>query len=469
MRPYHIVIKTFVCLSIVFITGCASLQNYARKADPARNYIAKGAYEKAITSFPEEARGANEVLIHLERGTILQGMGQFEASAKEFESAVAKVKGFESRAVISASKSTTQMGSLLINEQVQPYEGEDFEKILIHSLDAINYLMMDDLEGARVEIRNAYRRQKELYEKHYKAIRKAEEKAKGAGWRHSFIKADAGRLKNLEDKAASVHSVYQNAFAYYISSLVYELNNEQDEAYIDLKHAIKAAPDSIPIQKDLIRLSKELHYYDDLELWEKRFGTSGIDPKDGIDVVVVIGVGLAPVKEEVKFPIPIIRHGRKGIVFAALPVYRFEPTTTLAGMVGYGNTCIKTSRVLDVDATAARNLLDEFPILFAKQIARTSLKATATNRMGKEFGALGSLAGSVYSAVTEQADLRTWSTLPKQIQVVRLSIPKQTRELTIRTIPTGFTQRVGIPDNAQHVIVFGRATDSSLVIHTKIF
>jgi len=466
MKLHLLIINILAISFIVITTGCASLQNYTKKAVPVRSYIVAGSYENAITLFPEEPKGSNKVLIHMERGTILQGMGQFEASAKEFESAVAEIADFEARAVISASKSATQVGSLLINEQVQPYEGKDFEKILVHSLDAINYLMMDDLEGARVEIRNAYRRQKDLYEKHHKAIRKAEKKGKGAGWKNSFIKADKTRFKRLEAKAASIHSVYQNAFAYYISSLVYELNNEQDDAYIDLKHAIKAAPDSIPIQKDLIRLSKELHYYDDLESWEKRFGTSGVDPKDGIDVFVVIGVGLAPVKEEVKFPIPTTRGG---VVFVALPVYRFEPTTTLAGMVGYSNTCIKTSRVLDVDATAARNLLDDFPILFAKQIARTSLKAAATNRMGKEFGALGSLAGSVYSAVTEQADLRTWSTLPKEIQVARLSIPKQTRELTIRTIPTGFTQRVEIPDNAKHVIVLGRATDSSLVIHTKIF
>lgn len=468
MRPYHLIIEAFVCLFIILTTGCASLQNYTRKTEPARNYIAKGAYEKAITSFPEEVRGANEVLIHMERGTILQDMGQFEASVKEFELAAAKIDAFESRAVISASKSSSQVGSLLINEQVQPYEGEDFEKILIHTLDALNYLMMNDIEGARVEIRNAYRRQKELYEKHYKAIQKAEKKVKGASWKDSFMKADRARFKRLEAKAASVRSVYQNAFAYYISSFVYELAGEPDEAYIDLKHAIKAAPDSIPIQKDLIRLSKELHYYDDLESWERRFGKLNIGPQDGADVFVVLGVGLAPIKEEVKFPIPI-HYGRRGVVFAALPVYRFEPTTTLAGMVGYGNTRIKTSKVLDVDATAARNLLDEFPILFAKQIARTSIKAAATNRMSKEFGPLGGVVGSVVSAVTEQADLRTWSTLPKEIQVARLFIPNRTTGLTIRVTPTGFTRRIEIPDNARHVIVLGRATDSSLVIHTKIF
>lgn len=466
MRLYLLIINMLAISFIVITTGCASLQNYTKKTAPVRNYVALGAYEKAITSFPQEPKGSNKVLTHMERGTILQGMGQFEASAKEFESAAREIATFEARAVISASKSTTQIGSLLINEQIQPYEGKDFEKILIHAFDAINYLMMGDTEGARVEIRNAYRRQKELYEKHYKAIQKAEKKAKGASWRHSFIKADAGRLKNLEDKAASIHSVYQNAFAYYISSLVYELTGETDDAYIDLKHAIKAAPDSIPIQKDLIRLSKELHYWDDLELWEKRFDNLNIECRDGIDVFVVLGVGLAPVKEEVKFPIPTTKGG---IAFAALPVYRFEPATTLAGMVGYNSTCIKTSRVLAVDATAARNLLDEFPILFAKQVARTSLKAAATNRMKKEFGGLGSLAGSVYSAVTEQADLRTWSTLPKEIQVARLFIPKQTRELTIRTIPAGVTRKIEIPDNTKHVIVFGRATDSSLVIHTKIF
>ncbi len=41
----------------------------------------------------------------------------------------------------------------------------------------------------------------------------------------------------------------------------------------------------------------------------------------------------------------------------------------------------ETSTVFDVDAVAARNLLDDFPIIFTKQIVRSYLKARMTIRL----------------------------------------------------------------------------------------
>jgi hypothetical protein len=446
--------------------GCSSLQNYTHKTAPARMSIDRGDFQGALATFPEKsARGKDEVLVRLERGMILQDGGKFALSSSEFEQADRKMGEFEEKAMISAGRTAYQAGTLLINEQVMPYEGEDFEKILLHALDAVNYLMRGDLEGARVEIRKSYQKQEELSEKHAKDLEKAEKEAGSQDWERSFQQADYRGYERLKQKAASVYSVYHNAFASYISALVYELTGEPDEAYIDLKKAIIASPQSRSIQKDLIRLSRKLNNPEDTRQWEERFGIVGNIPKKSIDVFVIFSTGLGPYKEAISFPIPI----HEGLVFASLPVYSFTPSAPSSGTIVSDGMSVETSVVFDTDATAARNLLDDFPIIFVKQIARSYLKAQATSQLAHEHGDWGAIIGTLFSGITERADLRTWSSLPKEIQVGRAFLPQSTKEILIRALPAGFYTAVPVPSGASHLIVLCRATDIGLNIYTKSF
>jgi hypothetical protein len=448
------------------ISGCSSLQNYTHKVAPARASIMAGNFQGALETFPEEsAEGKDEVLIRLERGIILQDLGEFAQSSVEFEKAAAKRKDIDDKAVISASKTASQVGTLLINEQIMPYEGEDFEIILLHALNAMNYLMKGDLEGARVEVRKSYERQTQLSENHEKELQEAQKDTHSADWENSFTKADRQGYDGLKEKAGGVYGVYHNAFASYISALVYELGGESDDAYIDIKKAFDAYPSCPSLQRDLIRLSRKIGFRQDQELWEKKFGKAMKTEKDAIDVFVVFSYGLAPYKVPLTLPIPTAH----GFVFASLPIYQFSPSIIHGGRVTTGNMSEETSTVFDVDAVAARNLLDDFPIIFTKQIVRSYLKATMTSRLAKDHGIGGAIFGTLFSVITERADLRAWSMLPKQIQVARLFVPKSTKDISIEYVPGQASSTVQIPQGASHVIVYCRATENGLAIYTKSF
>jgi len=467
MKTYHPRLLFSLSIILLVATGCADLGSYTRMTDQARLSISQGRFEDALMVFPEKsARGRNEVLVRLERGLLLQNMGRYDESAREFELAAAKIKGYEGKAVISATRTTSQIGSLVLNEKVMPYEGEDFEKIFIHAFDAVNYLMEGDLEGARVEIRNAYQRQNELYAKHQKELDKAAKESKGASWEQSFQRADRSKYEELRQKSDSVLSIYQNAFAYYVSSLVYELGGEKDEAYIDLKKGILAAPGAKSIQRDLIRLSRDLGYPDDERKWQADYGNLESGYGGGVDVFVIFQHGAAPVKEALQFPIPL---SEGGFVFTSLPVYRFIPSGTRSCTVTSEGRDFETSPVSDIDAIASRNLLDRYPILFAKQVARSYFKARMTNRLSKDYGAVGAITGTLASAITEQADLRTWAVLPKEIQVARIFIPKEIRKITVKSIPTGHEHVVDVNEGTPHLIVLCRDTDAGLSLRTKAY
>jgi hypothetical protein len=262
------IIATIAWLSLLLaISGCSSLQSYTYKVAPARASIVAGNFQGALATFPEEsAQGKDEILMRFERGMILQELGEFDKSSAEFEQAAGKIKDIDERAVISASKTASQAGTLLINEQVMPYEGQDFEILLLHALNAMNYLMKGDLEGARVEVRKSYERQTQLSEKHEKELQEAQKDTHSADWETSLVQADRQGYEGLKQKAGSVNSVYHNAFASYISALVYELVGESDDAYIDIKKAFDDYPSCPSLQRDLIRLSRKIGFRQDQEL-----------------------------------------------------------------------------------------------------------------------------------------------------------------------------------------------------------
>jgi uncharacterized protein len=452
------------------LSGCAAFSNYTKNTEKARVSIAQGNFQQALKVFPESsAKGGNEILIRMERGTLLQATDDYQNSAKEFELAARLITDQENKAVISASKTASQAASLLVNEKVIPYEGQDFEKVMVHTLDALNYLMMGNTEDARVEIRNSYRTQQDLYNAHYKDIEKAKKDSQGVNYEDSFKDSSSDSYNRMKQTASSVVSVYQNAFAYYISSLVYELNGEEDEAYIDLKKAILSAPNCTAVQKDLIRMSRDLGYRDDLDKWQNQFGKNAPFPKDSIDIFVVFELGLAPFREQFKLVLPI---PTVGLVSVAVPVYAYVPSLVTGGYVTANGRSDGTSIVSDTDAIASRNLLDDYPILLAKQAVRAAIKGTATREAGKQYGGWVQLAAGIAFAITEQADLRTWSTLPKQIHTARLFVPKGTSEFTVTAlpgVPGRFSETVQIPANARHIVVLARASESNITVSSKSF
>ena len=440
---------------------------YRRMTDQARADLLGGRFEDALAVFPEKrARGRSEVLVRLERGILFQQLGRYDDSSGEFHLAVSKMRQYEDRALISASKTAAQAGSLLLNEQVKPYEGEDFEKILVHAYNALNYLMKGDLDGARVEIRNAYTRQTELAEKHEKALGKAREENPPVSWEDAFQRADKARYEGLRDKAGDVRNIYRNAFASYLSSLVYELGGEDDEAYIDLKKGIEAAPWSREIQRDLIRMSRRLNIPADTGKLEAAYGKGDRDYGRGIDVFVIFQQGAAPEKEALNLPIPL---SRGGLAFASLPVYAFSPASRIRGEVAWDTRSCETSTLCDIEAVASRCLLDQFPILFAKQVARSYLKGRMTGNLSREYGAAGALGGTLAALFTEGADLRSWAMLPGEIQVARVFVPERTGTLSIKALPSHGEEHVIIPEKTRHLIVLCRATDAGLSIRTKAY
>ncbi len=431
--------KRLLILILICCCGCAG---YGTRVIKARQAVALGDYETALAQFP--ANGRDKLLYALERGLIQQKMGSYQASRTDLQLADDLIRKIEERAVISGREVTAQAGALLVNENVTEYQGEDFEKILLHTHAALNYLMLGDTEGARVEIRRSYTRQQQLLKKHEKEIQQS----------------DANPLADPAYDAVkkiAAASAYQSAFGYYVSAYVYELNREPDAAYIDLKQAIKAAPDCKPIQHDLLRLSRELGF--DHELWTEKFGP--YQEQGGREVMLVMCSGQAPLKEEFSFAWPVAGS----IVFISLPVYnRFEPPARPL-TVRAGDKTYQTAPLSNIQAMAARNLLDQMPILITKQLARAYAKSTITRQLGESYGISGDIFSFIATAVSERADLRSWSSLPAEVQVARIWVPAATDQIYLKYAAREYPVSI----NGRSTLIFCHASQSGLAINKKEF
>ena len=119
--------------------------------------------------------------------------------------------------------------------------------------------------------------------------------------------------------------------------------------------------------------------------------------------------------------------------------------------------------ICNMDAVIGRDFRSELPGMITRTLASAALKATATTEIGDKVGDIGTMAGTVYQIFSTQADLRTWTSLPKSFAVTRIETPAD-RKLTLLVGPqksdvTVNTGRVNV------VYVKGFANGAPLKIH----
>ena len=136
-------------------TGCASLfpgigsggglPDYERNL---RRALAAGRYEQALGALSDSTARIGDELLRLQfRGLAAHYAGQPRASSDALESAAFLAEERYTRSL------TNEALSLLTNDRIRPYRPSDVERLLIHHYGALNYLAAGDPEEAAVEAR----------------------------------------------------------------------------------------------------------------------------------------------------------------------------------------------------------------------------------------------------------------------------------------------------------------------------
>jgi hypothetical protein len=362
-----------------------------------------------------------------ESGTCALAAGDWDGARDRLAKAAELSKEYEDAALLSPKNAGEILTEWTINESMSRYKGEGYERVMLHACLAMTYLAKGDLTGAQVEVRRAnalLEGEENLYEKSYKA----------------------------------------GGFGHMLSAIAYELDRKPADAYIDYARMIEKGVGEQIAGRALVRLSGVLGREPEREQWEARFGPDEERPADCASVVVVAGVGIGPYKREITLPIPT----SDGLLQWSIPEFqpRPQPVSGVLLDVTGGDRRIRSVVVEEVGAVAQENLNDRMLWLAGRSAVRAMLKYQLQKQL-EDSSDIGFLAAILFTAVTERADLRAWSTLPDTWQAARVFLPPGTHELSLaadggESVCLGSFEMVA----GETMFVFARTIETRLFAHT---
>jgi uncharacterized protein len=395
----------FFALSAL-MAGCASTSVFNPYPGQAAEYkaaINNNTIQQVAADLGSKTESADRILYLSERGRLYQLNGDYEASKKDFAEVIAAYDAIEAKAAITASGAAAGTSSLLSNDNAIPYAGFGYERIFAHQFQAFNYLSLGDLEGANVEIRRAALEQRIMELAHEKDIAEAESAASAEGldvgdWQNT------PELSGMDSLAGNIKSSFQNAYTFYTSAVLWEAQGDFNSAVVDYKKALEINPQNQQIQQDVLRASA---------------GTKLAADQSAL--VVLFEDGFVPDRQSFNLSIPYFTSGSVTYLSMAFPYYsadRWMPSNTLA-VYGNQQKLGETEQVAHVGAMAVKALKEKVPGMIVRQVLRARTKYETHKAATEQGGLVGSLLSTVYNLVSEQADLRSWLTLPNNAQILR--------------------------------------------------
>lgn len=351
-------------LVLLALFSCASYQSKvgdfradlraSRPADAAAKVKAKA-----------EEPGDDQVVYLLEYATALQLAGDFKESNRAFLRAeeLTDVKDYHSLSRIA--------GSLVLSQGMVQYKGENYEKVLINAMLAVNFLMMGKLEEARVEARKL---NDKLYKFRYEG------------------------KKNYD----------QNPFAFYLSALIEEADKDWDSAYIDFKKTYELNPSMAYLREDLIRAGKAARRSEDVSEWKQKWPEiKPADFREVGEIVLIFQQGWGPQKRpHPSFPrVPKLYPGHSQTQTARL---EFD-----GGISGE-----RSQLVMSAQDVAIKTLDDDYAAQIAMRAAGIGTKAVVADQIRQKNELLGAIAW-IGMNVADQADLRQWTSMPASFQIAK--------------------------------------------------
>ena len=136
----------FILLSFL-LSACTSTVEYSKELD---SMIAGGQFDSAyneILKNKDEYSDLDQSLYYLDLGILAHYGGRFEESNRNLAQAEIIFEDLYTRSI------SKESAAMVINEKTLPYDGEDFEKVLVNLFMALNYAALGMKDDALVEAR----------------------------------------------------------------------------------------------------------------------------------------------------------------------------------------------------------------------------------------------------------------------------------------------------------------------------
>ena len=419
-------------LPLIFISfllvGCSSIVTNTEFYNPILRNIETGNFDLAANQINDaELKGEytekDRVLLHLDKGMIFHYQGEYSKSNVEFEKAENLIEDLYTKSI---SKAAT---SMLLNDNALDYFGNVYEDLYINIFKAINYLHIGSFDDAYVEVKRVNDKLNLLDTKYDKYISELNDS------KDSKIKIEAQEL-----------DYYNNVLANYISYLIFKTEGEDDNSRISL-YKLNQAWDTYG---DVYNYSKPSFLSDSTLLKSKNTHLN-----------ILAFVGSAPIKEAIgarittfdnfvmvsdptnfrvnAIPLPGIKYGWNfKFAFPSL-VQKKSLVKNIEVYIDSSYYC--NLELLENMANVARKTFEsQKSITYFKSISRAVLKGIGASALGREIKknqneAVGNILTALTNVLvdaTENADLRSWRTMPSNCYAAEIPLKKGIYNVEIR-------------------------------------
>ena len=403
----------YAALSFLLIACSGSGEFYKN----VESEISKNNYRAAIDEVKKNRSwygDKSSVLYNLDMGILYHYAGEYDSSISNFFAAENQIEDLYTKSI------SLQVLSFAVNDNILPYEGEDFEKVLVNIFLALNYANKGMMDDALVEAR----------------------------------KVDL-KLREYSRKYEEKNTYQEDAFIRYITGVLYESAGEINDAFISYRKAYETygiyskeygtkAPDFL--LDDLVRTATQLSFTEEANQYQS-LGGKVYDKSAKTDgrILVIVYAGKGPIKKEERPTVSIPdTSGTLHTFQVALPKFlpRYNRFQTYKVLAVSNDDSLYTTTVTaeNITAIAEKSLNDRLVLTYLKSGGRALLKFLAAEKMKSEIkksgkdkakNFLGSLAVDLVIGATEQADLRTWRTLPSEIQLAQYFLPSGTYKVKV--------------------------------------
>lgn len=348
----------------------------------------------------------NRLLFLLDYGLVLHMAGQYRQSIDVFESAKKEI------ATLYTISVSNEASTWLVNDHQAPYRGEAFEHVLVHIFQALNYAFLHDYQESLVEVR--------------------------------ALDVTLRQLKDVFDTGG--RNIYQDdAFARLLMGLLYEYAQPGpafDNAFIAYQKSVQAYETDYRIRyevplphilKENILTVAAMMGVQDAQKFQEQFKQkplmSWAEKSHKAEVVFVQYVGFAPIKHATEIPVLLPDGHFSKLAFPRYTERKYDAKPSVFKAVARsGDEWTTTAEVVeDIGALAFESLRTRKLQMMTKGVVRSAAKQMAVrgleqslSRRGKDIAAQSvTYVGNMVGWASEQADLRSWQTLPGEIHMAR--------------------------------------------------
>ncbi|MFH1699632.1 MAG: hypothetical protein ABIE07_03510 [Candidatus Zixiibacteriota bacterium] len=431
--------KLIITLLLIFAlgvySGCSSVATQKAFYEPIEAELRQGNFSSAVAQIEKaktdgKYKKKDRFLYFLDAGLAYHYNLQFDSSNLRLTEAEDAADELYTRSISRA------VGSMILNDNILEYAGEDYEILYSNLIKALNYGTLDFFDDAFVEIRRANEKLNLLEQKYRDE----------ADMLNAQNKDESSRVDiNYEAKAARFNN---SAFARYLSMHMYAADGKYDDAELDY---------------DLMRRAfiEQPHIYD-FDMPDVIYAS------DSQAVLSIVGlIGFAPVKEAMNLRLrtdkelklvqvlyddpnkPNSEYGhipmdvKEDYYFKfSIPQIVTQPTYIKSIRVFADDAYLGDLRLIeDIGKTAIETFEAKKSLIYLKTLARAIAKGLKTHNMKKKSdegggGWLKKLVIDAVSDFTENADLRCSRLLPGYILVGDFELPPGQHNLKIQLIDT---------------------------------